>query len=467
MNFHKNNQPESYRVLFTIFLLLILFMLAACGVDEQTTDTPAVESTAPEATSEGNTEPAPAATPEPEESNSSESASDGGASGALSEMEPIDRNGIYDAPPELTIDPTKYYYATIKTSKGDIKFQLFADRAPVTVNNFVFLAREGFYDNTSFHRVIEGFMAQAGDPTGTGSGGPGYDFQDEFVHGLDFDRKGLLAMANRGPATNGSQFFITFGPTDWLNGLHTIFGEMIEGEEVLDSITIREPGGADPDTILTIEIEESDISKLPTPPPPPPTATPTTTPTPYAPTSLESADRPLADIPADERSDLFNMAPEMIIDPAEKYSAIILTSQGEITLDLFAAEAPIAVNNFVVLANLGFFDGIPINQVIPQQFVILGSPNNTPESDVGYQFDAETGIEITLDKGAIAYIPMQGDPDGPPISSGSQMLIALVPPPTEAIADLSFFGQVSEGIEALEALTTDDIIESITIEMVE
>ncbi|MBV7338411.1 peptidylprolyl isomerase [Chloroflexi bacterium TSY] len=122
----------------------------------------------------------------------------------------------------MTIDPERYYYAMFKTEKGDMKIQLFAERAPVTVNNFVFLARDGYYNDTVFHRVLEGFMAQGGDPTGTGSGGPGYEFEDEFFPGLEFDRRGLLAMANRGPTTNGSQFFITFGPTEWLNGGHTL-----------------------------------------------------------------------------------------------------------------------------------------------------------------------------------------------------------------------------------------------------
>ncbi len=148
---------------------------------------------------------------------------------------------MYDAPPEMMIDPDAYYYATLRTEKGDIKVQLFADRAPNTVNNFVFLAREGFYDNTTFHRVIDGFMAQAGDPAATGAGGPGYLFEDEFFPGLEFDQSGLLAMANRGPGTNGSQFFITFSPTEWLNGGHTIFGKVIEGEDVLADITRIDP----------------------------------------------------------------------------------------------------------------------------------------------------------------------------------------------------------------------------------
>src|SRR5690606_38990333 len=254
------------------------------------------------------------------------------------------------------IDPSRYYYATLKTNRGDIEVQLFADRAPKTVNNFVFLARQGFYDNTIFHRVLDGFMAQAGDPTGTGQGGPGYEFEDEFFPGLVFDQSGLLAMANRGANTNGSQFFITFGPTDWLNNMHTIFGKVIEGEEILNQITRRDPQvdpNAPADTIYTVLIEENDTSVLPTPTPSPPTPTPTMTPTPFAPAADDS--RPLADLPAAEKVNYYNTAPEMVIDPDQSYTATIVTTQGTMTATLYAAEAPIAVNNFVVLANLGFY----------------------------------------------------------------------------------------------------------------
>ena len=164
----------------------------------------------------------------------------------------------YDAPPTLTIDPEKSYTATFKTEKGDIVVQLFADKVPNTVNNFVFLAREGFYDNTTFHRVIPDFMAQAGDPTGTGRGGPGYKFADEFHSSLRHDKPGILSMANAGPNTNGSQFFITHGPTPHLNDRHAVFGQVVEGMDVLLSIRVRDPQTArvNGDAIHTIEITE-------------------------------------------------------------------------------------------------------------------------------------------------------------------------------------------------------------------
>lgn len=164
------------------------------------------------------------------------------AAGTLAQVRPAARNAAYSAPPPMVIDPAARYEAVLVTGGGEIRIELFADSAPLTVNNFVQLARDGFYDNTIFHRVLEGFMAQAGDPTGTGTGGPGYQFEDEVDGGGPLDRKGLLAMANSGPNTNGSQFFITFVPTDWLTGNHTLFGEVTEGIDILDAIQLRDPG---------------------------------------------------------------------------------------------------------------------------------------------------------------------------------------------------------------------------------
>ena len=153
----------------------------------------------------------------------------------------------YSTPPPMTIDKSKQYTATIETEKGKLVLELFASDVPVTVNNFVFLAREGFYDNTTFHRVIHGFMAQGGDPTGTGGGGPGYSFADEFTEHTHV--VGALSMANAGPSTNGSQFFITYAPQHHLDGKHSIFGQLVTGMDVLEAI---EQG----DTIVRITIED-------------------------------------------------------------------------------------------------------------------------------------------------------------------------------------------------------------------
>ena len=162
--------------------------------------------------------------------------------------------------PEMVIDSKKKYTATISTDKGDMVVELFADKAPKTVNNFVFLAREGFYDGTIFHRVIADFMVQGGDPTGTGTGGPGYRFADEFHPSLKHSKPGILSMANAGAGTNGSQFFITHVATPWLDGKHAIFGQIASGMDVLMSIPPRDPGRPEyPGVkIKTITISESE-----------------------------------------------------------------------------------------------------------------------------------------------------------------------------------------------------------------
>ncbi len=167
----------------------------------------------------------------------------------------------YKACPPVVIDPAKSYTATLKTSKGDIVINLFADKAPLTVNSFVFLAQNGWFDNAPFHRVIDGFVAQGGDPSGTGMGGPGYEFANEIVSGLSFDKAGVVGMANSGTDTNGSQFFITLAPTTDLDGGYTIFGQVTdESMAVVNSLTKRDPSSgttlADPDLILSVTITE-------------------------------------------------------------------------------------------------------------------------------------------------------------------------------------------------------------------
>ncbi len=163
--------------------------------------------------------------------------------------------------PPQTVDTNKQYFATVKMAKGgEFVIQLYPDKAPVTVNSFIFLAEKGFYNGTTFHRVLKDFMAQGGDPTGTGTGGPGYNLPDEFNNGLTFDKAGVVAMANTGaPNSGGSQFFITFGPQSYLNGGYTIFGQVISGMDVVNNITLRDPQQNPTfpgDAIQTITISE-------------------------------------------------------------------------------------------------------------------------------------------------------------------------------------------------------------------
>ena len=142
----------------------------------------------------------------------------------------------WNSPPAMQIDPTKDYQITMETNKGTIEIELFAKDAPKTVNNFVFLAQEGFYDDVAFHRVISNFVIQGGDPTGTGGGGPGYRFEDETVGNPNKHGTGFLSMANAGPNTNGSQFFITHSPQPHLDGKHTVFGKVTSGMDVVNAI---------------------------------------------------------------------------------------------------------------------------------------------------------------------------------------------------------------------------------------
>ncbi len=234
--------------------LLLLFVLAACGSPTDNTTTGN--------TNEGNTGASVAASVAAAgNEGGAASAAASGAGQAAGGDDPASRNDKYTAAPEMTIDPNKSYTATIETSKGMMKADLFAKEAPKTVNNFVFLARENFYQNVKFHRIIKDFMIQGGDPTGTGTGGPGYDFEDEPIpESLSYQR-GTLAMANAGPNTNGSQFFIIHQDYP-LPKNYTIFGKVTEGLETLDALANTPTTGAEGSTptedvrITNVTIEE-------------------------------------------------------------------------------------------------------------------------------------------------------------------------------------------------------------------
>ena len=346
------------------------------------------------------------------------------------------------APPPMTIDPTKIYIATLKTQWGDIVVQLFADKAPQTVNNFVFLAREGFYDNTTFHRVLSNFMAQGGDPTGTGSGGPGYQFPDEISPDLRFNRPGYLAMANAGPGTNGSQFFITYVATPSLDGKHTIFGQVVEGMDVALSLALRDPQqnpSLPGDTLLSVTIEETTESRLPPPKAPEP-----------------EEGRPLAKLDIAARENLYTDRPAMVIDPNKAYTATLTTTKGTIVIQLHPKEAPESVNNFVVLANLGYWDNFPIVYLEPGLFVLTGSPTGSPTSDVGYSLPSETGLPHVA--GAVGYW-FRSDLLG---SSGSEFYIMLAA--DERMSEqFTVFGDVVEGLDVGAKFETGDRIEKIVI----
>jgi len=177
---------------------------------------------------------------------------------AIVELKLLEEKQFTTCPP-MTIDPSRQYIATLETEKGDIVIELYPDKAPIAVNNFIFLAENDWYDGVTFHRVLADFVAQGGDPSGTGFGGPGYAFVNE-TSDLTFDKPGVLAMANSGPDSNGSQFFITYAPAEQLNGGYTIFGQVISGLDVAESLTPRDPSQsvnlAPGDMILNVTIAE-------------------------------------------------------------------------------------------------------------------------------------------------------------------------------------------------------------------
>lgn len=244
----------------------------AVGGSRDADDGPAAASSAPAAAAPSQAEPAPAAESagEPASQAADGAQADAGAASAetadgalgVGVETPAEAGGdmAYSLPEGFTVVPFQAaepqqvfdaarqvlqpgldYLAVLRTNRGDMLVDLFEDQTPVTVNNFVFLALQRYFQGVPFHRVLDGFMAQTGDPTGSGRGGPGYVFDDEIVPSLSFDAAGLVAMANAGPGTNGSQFFITFAPTPWLDGNHTIFGRLLAGQDVLDAITRIDP----------------------------------------------------------------------------------------------------------------------------------------------------------------------------------------------------------------------------------
>ncbi len=424
-----------------VILLILLFstVFKPKAVDETTTSEYGLQTTATVSTSD-----AEQATTVPV--NASADAGD-------MPVEPAQRNGMYDAPPAMQIDPNKIYNATFATEKGEIVIELFADKAPNTVNNFVALARDGFYDNTTFHRVLADFMAQGGDPTGSGMGGPGYTFEDEFDPSLRHDSAGTLSMANSGANTNGSQFFITFAPTPWLDGLHTVFGKVVKGMDVLQSISLRDPQTATEagDSILSIRIAESDVSLLPTP-----------TPLVY----VQPGEIPMPEDPAARNGLYAGKAPAMVIDPAKSYTAVIQTEKGDITAELYADLVPETVNNFVFLAREGYYDNTFFHRVIEGFMAQAGDPTGLGSGGPGYAFADEINVTLRHEGAGILSMANAGAN-----TNGSQFFITFDSTPW-LDGMHTVFGKVIEGFEVLDSLsirdpqtasTPGDMIETITI----
>ena len=426
---------------FPVVLLVLALLLSACGASGSLTPAAPVASgaaTSPAPTESTVTEPVVRATvaPPPED-----------GSRPLADVPAEERADRFAGPAVMSIMPDIIYIATIVTDKGNIVAELYQD-TPESANNFITLAENGFYDGLTFHRVDPDFVIQGGDPLGIGSGGPGYTLPAEINHSHP---RGALAWARTADEVNperrssGSQFYITLGDAPFLDGAYTVFGHVVEGMDVADQIAVG-------DTIQRIEISSADVSRLPTPTP---------MPTPFAPAPAEG--RPLATTTVAERNGIFNTPPEMVIDPAKDYQANIATGKGDIVVDLLPVTATTSVNNFVVLANLGYYDGLPVAFAEPTAYVVLGSPESRPDSDVGYQLPLEEGAATAqVMTGTVAYYPFFNQAQQELSASGSQFLIGLAAAPG-ASSPLNVFGTVSSGLDIAASLTLSDTISSITI----
>jgi peptidyl-prolyl cis-trans isomerase B (cyclophilin B) len=365
----------------------------------------------------------------------------------LADLSPEERADRFSGPAPTSIKPGTIYVATFVTAKGNIVAELYTD-TPESVNNFVTLAKNGFYDGLTFHRVEPGFVIQGGDPAGDGSGGPGYTIPAEIQHGHP---RGALAWARTGDQVNperrssGSQFYITLDATPFLDGAYTSFGYVIQGMGVADQIAVG-------DVITRVEISEATVSQIPTPTP---------TPLPKAPQAAEG--RPLAQLPVAQREKSYNMPPAMTIDPQKSYQATIKTARGDVVIKLDAKTAPVSVNNFVLLANLGFYDGMPVAHVEPESHVVFGSPASRPDSDVGYALELEPSANASkVVTGTLSFYPLQDLTSGAMKASGSQFFISLMEV-AELSTPLNIFGIVTSGMEVVSKLEIGEVITSITI----
>ena len=310
------------------------------------------------------------------------------------------------------------------------------------------LAQNGFYDGLTFHRVEPGFVIQGGDPAGNGSGGPGYTIPAEINH---LHTKGALAWARTGDEVNpernssGSQFYVTLDATPFLDGGYSVFGQVIEGMDVAEKIAVG-------DKIQKIEISKATASLMPTPEP---------TAAPNPPVAAEG--RPLAKLKLEERSGVYNTAPAMTIDATKSYEATMETDKGNIVVELDPKTAPMTVNNFVLLSNLGFYDGMPVAHVQEGSYLVVGSPIKRPDSDVGYTLALEpTANASKVVTGTVSMYPIQDPATGLPLASGSQFFISFMETPDDGVP-LNIFGKVIEGMEVATKLAVDDIIKTITI----
>ena len=420
----------------------VISLLAACSSDEPVTAVPASDI--------GTAVTTPTQTPQSEPT-----------SAPIAQQPAIK---TYTSSPPMTIDVAKSYTATFQMETGgEFTIELYPKEAPLAVNSFVFLARDGYYDGITFHRVIAGFMAQSGDPTGTGSGGPGYTFENEPSPLRRHDTVGTVSMANagvrNGHGTNGSQFFITFVPTTFLDSnepdgtpkdcsipgtsCHTVFGRVIKGMDVVNKITVRDPNTASNpgDAIKTIVITEGESTSATTP----------------------AIKEPVIKT--------YSSPPAMTIDTDKNYTATFqMEKGGEFTIELYPKEAPVTVNSFVFLARDGYYDGITFHRVLEGFMAQSGDPTGTGSGGPGYNFDNEPSPLRRHDTVGTVSMANAGVRNGLG-TNGSQFFITFVPTtfldgnePDGTPKDCSapgtschtVFGRVTEGMDVVNKITLRD-----------
>lgn len=434
---------------FGLTLLTVLLVASCAPATLPPATTAPAPVAAPAMTAVASATPAAAATPDPRPAAPAPPA-DG--SRPLANLAPAERAERFSGPAAAYIKPGVLYLATFVTAQGNVIAELFPD-APQSVNNFVTLAKNGYYDGLSFNMVEPGFAVIGGDPIGDGSGGPGYTIPAEINH---VHPRGALGWAPAGgldptQQSHGSQFYITLDQLDVLDGGYTVFGQVIEGMPIVDKLAAGEK-------IVRIDIGEATVSRALTPAP---TVVPPPTPVPRA--AQPEAGRPLAKLPVEQRQDLYNLPPAMTIDTNKSYQATIASAKGTIVFDLDAKVAPAAVNNFVVLANLGFYDAMPVAYVEAGALVLLGSPASAPDSHVGYVMKPEPALSAgNVITGAVTMYPMQDQASGEMVANGSQFFIALDELPTSG-SPMSVFGKIVSGLDVAVKLEVGDLITSITI----
>jgi cyclophilin family peptidyl-prolyl cis-trans isomerase len=438
-------------------LMAIAIAVTACSTvapgSPAPTDT-AVPAAVPTDTAAPPTEPAAAAVAAPA---GSQPVLPIGSERPLADLPREQRVNMFQAPPDLQIDPNKIYLATIATDKGDIVVEMYSQEAPIGANNFIVLASLGYFDGITMTVDASGPAILGGDPLGTGEGGPGYEVPAEL--GLP-NLKGAMGYLrvpdqfNPDRVSSGSQFYMALNDFPELDGVYAVFGQIVEGLDVAEQV-------ATGDLIQQITISEADERRSPTPPPPTPT------PEPVTPALDPSGVRLLADMPPEERADLFNTPPAMQLEPGKDYQARIATDKGDIVVDLFEEQAPNTVNNFVVLAGLGFYDNTTFHRVIENFMAQAGDPTATGAGGPGYRFADEFSPELRHDSEGVLSMANAGRN-----TNGSQFFITFEPTPW--LDDMhTVFGKVIEGMDVVKSIslrdpdtatTPGDLIKSITIE---